>query len=202
MPSSTEPTRPGLRERKKAATRAAIQRHALRLFGEQGYAATTVDQIAAAADVSPSTFFRYFPTKEDVVVQDDYDPLVVAGFRQQPPELNPVRAVRAAMRDVFSRLSPEEWHEASQRWTLMRTEPILKAAVLDEFTRSQRLLAELVAERVGRDPRDAEIRAFAGAVVGIAMASIDRFDFSDGNEAYLSEVDAGLAALESGFRFD
>src|SRR5271154_4796427 len=86
----------GLRERKKARTRAAIREHALRLFREQGYDATTVDQIADAADVSPSTFFRYFPTKEDVVLQDDVDVLALGAFEAQPAGLTPVAAFRAA----------------------------------------------------------------------------------------------------------
>lgn len=61
----SEDNRPpvGLRERKKAKTKAAIQQHALRLFRQQGYQATTVEQIAEAAEVSPSTFFRYFPPR-------------------------------------------------------------------------------------------------------------------------------------------
>src|SRR5258708_39627591 len=88
----------GLRERKKVKTRAAIKQHALRLFQEQGYAATTVEQIAEAAEVSPSTFFRYFPTKEDVVLQDDFDPLFVEAFKLQPPDLSPIQALRAAIR--------------------------------------------------------------------------------------------------------
>ncbi len=79
----------GLRERKKARTRASLREHALRLFREQGYQATTVEQIAAAAEVSPSTFFRYFPTKEDVVLQDDMDTRLVEAFARQPPDLAP-----------------------------------------------------------------------------------------------------------------
>jgi hypothetical protein len=80
----------GLRERKKAKTRAAIQHHALRLFREHGYEETTVEQIAEAAEVSESTLYRYFPTKEDLVLWDEFDPLLIEAFRAQPPELTPL----------------------------------------------------------------------------------------------------------------
>ena len=96
-PSSEGEVRPGLRERKKARTRAAIQEQALRLFRDQGYERTTVEQIAEAAEVSPSTFFRYFPTKEDVALYDALDPLMIEAFRSQPAALSPLAAMRAAM---------------------------------------------------------------------------------------------------------
>ena len=92
----------GLRERKKARTRAAIREHALRLFRENGYQRTTVEQIAAAAEVSPSTFFRYFPTKEEVVLQDDMDTRMIEALERQPADLSPLSAVRAAVRDAFA----------------------------------------------------------------------------------------------------
>src|ERR1700748_138925 len=92
-PASGEPS--GLRERKKARTRATIRQEALRLFREQGYQATTVEQIAAAAEVSPSTFFRYFPTKGDVALQDDMDTRMIEALEQQPPELGSIAAMRA-----------------------------------------------------------------------------------------------------------
>src|SRR5262245_42716002 len=72
------------RQRKKAATRDRIRASALRLFREQGYDATTVEQIAAAAGVSHVTFFRYFPTKEDVALSDSYDPLIASFIAQTP----------------------------------------------------------------------------------------------------------------------
>lgn len=87
----------GLRERKKARTRKTIRTEAFRLFREKGYPHTTVEQIAAAAEVSPSTFFRYFPTKEDLVLADDLDPALIEAFQAQPPELSALTAfLRAA----------------------------------------------------------------------------------------------------------
>jgi AcrR family transcriptional regulator len=105
----------GLRERKKAKTRAAIQRHALRLFREQGYEATTVEQIADAAEVSPSTFFRYFLIKEAVALYDDLDPLFIAAFEAQPAELRPVQALRRALHQVFTALPAAEAEQQRER---------------------------------------------------------------------------------------
>src|SRR3974377_751098 len=86
----------GLRERKKIKTRQAIRREGFRLLDANGYAATTVEQIADAAEVSPSTFFRYFPSKESLLLADDLDPLVLAAFEAQPPELSPTQAIPRA----------------------------------------------------------------------------------------------------------
>src|SRR5579864_9346078 len=116
----------GLRERKKARTFAAIQTQALRLFREQGYAATTVEQIAAAAEVSPSTFFRYFPAKEDVVLQDDMDTRMVEAFDRQPPGLSPLAAMRAAARETWLSFTDAEWRQLRQAAALSMGVPEIR----------------------------------------------------------------------------
>jgi AcrR family transcriptional regulator len=84
---AADPAGAGLRERKKARTRAEIRRQGLRLFREQGYHETTTEQIAAAAEVSPATFFRYFPTKERVVLSYDLKATMLAAMDEQPADL-------------------------------------------------------------------------------------------------------------------
>ena len=187
----------GLRERKKAKTRAAIQEQALRLVQEQGYAATSVEQIAAAAEVSPSTFFRYFPTKEDVVLYDALDPVIFAAFRAQPPGLNPIQAVRAAFHEVFAALSDTEFAQQQERALLIFQEPELRMRMLDESLQSMRMMTELIAERVGRPADDLAVRAFTGAVVGVVLAVMPP-DPTAPLTTYLERVDAGLAYLEAG----
>ena len=88
---------PDWRQRKKNATRDRIRASALRLFGEQGYDATTVEQIAAAAGVSHMTFFRYFPAKEDVALSDSYDPLLAASLEQTPASWPLARRIRTVL---------------------------------------------------------------------------------------------------------
>ena len=118
---------PGLRERKKQKTRWAIQEHALRLFAEQGYDATTVEQIAAAAEISPSTFFRYFKTKEDVVVDDEYDALIEELIMNDPVELAPVAMLRKAIREAFGGIGGAERTKVYERTRLIMSVPALRA---------------------------------------------------------------------------
>ncbi|HEX4657975.1 MAG TPA: TetR family transcriptional regulator [Streptosporangiaceae bacterium] len=88
---------PDWRQRKKTATRDRLRACALRLFREQGYDATTIEQIAAAAGVSHTTFFRYFPAKEDVVLSDSYDPLIAAMLEQTPATWPLIQRIRAVL---------------------------------------------------------------------------------------------------------
>ncbi len=189
--------RPSLRERKKAKTRAAIQRSAFRLFHEQGYEATTVEQIADAAEVSPSTFFRYFPSKEEVALYDDLDPLFIAAFEAQPAGLSPIQALRSALRDVFAKLPPEELAQQWERAQLILAIPELRMRLLDQLTGMIQLIAELIARRTGRHADEPAIRAYAGAMVGALLAMI--FD-GVGNSLgeFFARMDAALAFLESG----
>jgi AcrR family transcriptional regulator len=190
----------GLRERKKARTKAAIQQHAMRLFAEQGYQATTVEQIAAAAEVSPSTFFRYFPTKEDVVLYDALDPVLLEAFRAQPAELSPIQALRGAMWSVFGELPDAELEVQGERDALIRSVPELRARMLDEFAKNLELFAEIVAERVGRRPDDQEVRTVAGAIIGVGISAWYTAGRGASPRDFLAVLDASLAHLEAGLR--
>ncbi len=196
-----------LRERKKARTRASIREHALRLFREQGYQATTVEQVAAAAEVSPSTFFRYFPTKEDVVLQDDMDVRMLEAFDRQPAEMPPIRAVRAAMRETWASFTPQEWELIGEGARLSVEVPEIRARAMSEFARAIDSIAAGLARRSRCAPDSLRVRVVAGAIVGVMMAVFlpEHFD-TDGipeDDAYLGpasvqRIDEALELLEAG----
>jgi AcrR family transcriptional regulator len=191
---------PGLRERKKARTRAAIREHALRLFREQGYPGTTVEQIAAAAEVSPATFFRYFPTKEDVVLQDDFDIVTLAALEAQPAGLSPIAAFRAAAVESLRTMSPDDLQRFRETTHLTAVVPEVRARALDEFARTIDGIAAALARRIGRGPDDFATRTMAGAIIGVIMsatmpwAAADRTDVTE----MFERIDAGLTLLEAG----
>lgn len=197
MPSAGEPRALGLRERKKAKTRAAIQEHALRLFKAQGYAATTVEQIAEAAEISPSTFFRYFPSKEEVALYDGLDPLMIEAFEAQPAELGPVAAMRAAMHAVLDTLPAGEWEQQWERSQLALSVPELRMRMLDQVTGTVDMTARMLAKRLGRRADDFAVRALAGAMLG-AMLSVVLSAPETPAQDIIALIEKSLAFVEDG----
>jgi AcrR family transcriptional regulator len=202
----------GLRERKKARTRASLREHALRLFHEQGYQATTVEQIAAAAEVSPSTFFRYFPTKEDVVLQDGFDAAILDAFGRQPPEVGPIPALRAALREAVTSISEAGWAQIRQGAVLQLTVPEVRARMLDDMSRLISAMAQAMAKRTGHSPDDLAVQTLVGAVFGVMLSvALPLHRAGSEMEAHLAadlklsqasemfaRMDQGLALLEAG----
>jgi AcrR family transcriptional regulator len=200
LPQTPTDSTPGLRERKKAQTRDAIQTHALNLFAQQGYAATTVEQIIRGVDVSESTFFRYFPTKESLVLTDDFDPVILGAFAAQPPDVGVMDALRIAFRALFDALTDEQRLAQRERLELVLGVPALRAAVFEQFSTTMDLLAEAIAERLGRDPGDFQVRTAAGAVIGASMAVLAALT-QDADADYGQLMDDAMAQLQAGVRF-
>jgi AcrR family transcriptional regulator len=192
----------GLRERKKARTRASIREHAHRLFREQGYHATTVEKIAEAAEISPSTFFRYFPTKEDLVLQDDMDTRLIEALERQPAGLSALAAVRAAVREAFASYNAADLDMIRETTRLTMTVPEVRARAVDEFTRTIGLISQALAKRAGRSADDLNVRVMAGAIIGVIMAIT--IPWEDGwadrqtMEESFQRIEQGLALLEAG----
>jgi AcrR family transcriptional regulator len=188
----------GLRERKKAKTRAAIQEHALRLFREQGYSQTTVEQIAAAAEVSPSTFFRYFPTKEDVVLFDATDPVMLEKMMSQPPGVGVLEGMRRTLHEVYDDFTPEQTEREMERQRLVFTVPELRARSVLMFAETIDYVKDAMAERMGRPSDDPYVRMFCGALMGAIMGQYLAFGGEDLPEM-LAHIDDALVLLEKGF---
>lgn len=187
----------GLRERKKLKTRLAIQRAAMRLFERRGYAATTIEDIAAAAEISPSTFFNYFSSKEAVFLEDEFDPAIIAALKRQPAAVPPVNAIHAALREVFGTVEGEARETLRRRMRLIAREPALRSAMLDQFASQLDGIAELVAARAGRPATDFEVRNLAGAFLGVMFAATMQL-VDDPDVDMLELVDRALTHLERG----
>jgi AcrR family transcriptional regulator len=164
----------GLRDRKKIQTRRVIRNEAMRLIAENGYANTTVEQIAEAAEVSPSTFFRYFPSKEMVLMANDLDLVTIRALEQQPADLPSLQAFRRALEITMATLSEDEWRFERARLRMVLSIPELKAAQFEEYRSTVAALTAADCRRTGRAPDDFEVRVFVGALAGGLMAVLDQ----------------------------
>jgi AcrR family transcriptional regulator len=181
---------PDWRQRKKTATRDRIRASALRLFGEQGYDATTVEQIAAAAGVSHMTFFRYFPAKEDVVLSDNYDPLIAGYIAQTPVGWPAARRVRAVLVEGLRQVY------ATDRDTLLAQNKLIVStpALLDRLWTDQLATQRLIVEALGAAD-DFETRVMVAACLAAASTAILAWVEGDGAEELPGLVERAFAAL-------
>ncbi|MEG3630550.1 TetR/AcrR family transcriptional regulator [Streptomyces poriticola] len=190
----------GLRERKKIKTRLAIREATYALVREQGYDATTVEQIAERAEVSPSTVFRYFPTKEDIVLTDEYDPVMEDLLRERPddePVLDSLRwAIRKAMTLALADSTAFGQEEMMLRVRLMAEVPAVRSRLLESMSVTGRLLCRALAERTGRDEHDLEVRVYAMGLMGALLEATLYWAEHDFRDDLPELVDRTLATFK------
>ena len=191
----------GLRERKKQRTKAAIQREAMRLFRKRGYEETTIEQIAAAADISPSTFFNYFPTKEDVVIYDEYDPQIFAALGATPSGV----PLSKSMRDLLAKLGAmfdADRDIIYERAKLSLEVPELRARIWEELEKAQNLFAGLIASRSGRRADEFEVRVISIALVAAAFEASAEWVRGGGKGGILEFFDRAMQVTGMYSRLD
>jgi AcrR family transcriptional regulator len=186
-----------LRERKKLRTRAAIRHAAVRLIESNGYANTTVEQIAEAAEVSASTFFRYFSSKQSVLMADELDRAVVSVLASQPADVPTIQAFRRALEIAWAALTPDEWEFELRCRELVLSIPELVEVQHVEHRRNAATMSEVECGRLGRDPDDFEVRVFFGALVGALLTALSVNDLPDGVHRALDFFEAGMPLQRS-----
>ncbi|MGW1608857.1 TetR family transcriptional regulator [Streptomyces sp. NPDC002285] len=185
-----------LRERKKQRTREALLRTALELFTTQGYEHTTVDDIAAAVDVSQRTFFRYFAGKEEaaLALQDMTVAHFLEAVRERPPQEAPMEALRQAvlegwdtLNEVIEAVVPVELY--LRMYQVIESTPVLLAAHLRRSVEIEEAIARILAEREGVDLDTDPRPRLAVAVFGGVMRLTER-QWSTGEDFSLDAMRA------------
>lgn len=196
-------TNPGLRERKKLATRRRLKRAAVRLALEGGLERLTIEAISEAADVSPRTFFNYFSCKEEALigqsaaVEAELHETILA----RPRSEEPLRTLRNAVTgSEFLRAANAQREEALEHQRLVREYPSLLPRQLAKYAAYERTLTGAMAERLGvdpdRDPRPALLAAVTVAVIRVATQGWT----ADGSRPLTDLINDAFDLLERGMR--
>src|SRR5215211_6395419 len=197
MTSDLLEAQPGRRERKKLATRRALQDVALRLVAERGLEQVTVEDISEAADVATRTFFNYFSSKEEALLGDA--PEKVATVRRlvadRPATESPLEAVHQVLRELALQQAQRR-EELLLRQRVIERHPGLLARQLGMYASFERALAAAVAERPGVPAADAlSARVMATAAVAAARAAVSLWMAEEGRRPLLAMIDAAFLHL-------
>jgi AcrR family transcriptional regulator len=181
---------PDWRQRKKTATRDRIRASALRLFREQGYDATTVEQIAAAAGVSHMTFFRYFPTKEDVAMSDSYDPVIAALVAQTPASWPLIQRIRAVLVEGLQHVYHTDRDALLAQNTLIVSTPVLR----ERLWASQMATQQLILQALGPRP-SFQTKVIVAACLAAASTAVLTWVENNGTPELPDLIDQAFEAL-------
>ena len=194
----TEGQAPGLRERKKERTRAQIIEAAIDLFLKDGYEQTTLDQVLAAVEVSRRTFFRYFESKEDLLIawMDQLIEVAREAVRARPAREPPLVALRNAIRDTLGRLHEGDLPRFVAVQQLVAKTPAVRARQGERLDHCAEAIREPLAARMGLDPRrDLAPQVLANCAVAIMRCSIEAWIARGATGDLLELVDEGFRAL-------
>lgn len=186
-------------ERRRRLLRDELGRVAIGLFAERGFDNVPVDDIVAAAGTSPRTFFRYFATKEEVVL--DYErrlqERLLVALRARPPAEGAVEALRQAY-IATSHVEPADRDRVLQVGRILEAAPALRARANGErFADDQPALAE-VAHRLGTDANDVRVRVIVAAIGAVAATEFRAWVQGGGKGNPAKRISAALTLLESG----
>jgi AcrR family transcriptional regulator len=184
---------PDWRQRKKTETRDRIRASALRLFGEQGYDATTVEQIAAGAGVSHMTFFRYFPAKEDVVLSDSYDPLLAEALAGTPASWPVIRRIRTVLAEGLKQVYDTDRDTLLAQNKLIVATPALRDRLWADQIRTQ----ELILKALGAG-QSFQTRVTVAACLAAASTAIVTWVENDGTPELPDLIEQAFDTLASG----
>lgn len=186
-----------LRERKNRATRAALRHSAVALVARHGLGAVTVEDIAADANVSPRTFYNYFPTKEDAIT--GWDPVVLAHMvewlQARPDDEAAPAALRATLSQVFC-LFGDDHRALLERLRVTRSDPILSAYQAARWAEAERQLVATLAERRGSDaPSDRYAALVVATLLTAGRAALMSWCQKEGRVSLIEELAFHLEVL-------
>jgi AcrR family transcriptional regulator len=187
-----------LRQRKRVRTKQMVQKEALRLFADKGYGETTVDDIAHAAAMSARTFFRYFPTKEDVVLWDEYDERPLRELWQLRPGMDPFAQLILFVRETIADLYHKDPELLLTRIKLSFTVPEVRARFLDQQMTLLGPYFAQIADIIGAPRDDLRLPVTLAALYAAMLVAMERWQRHDGQEDLLRLVDDAIAALTVG----
>jgi AcrR family transcriptional regulator len=191
---------PGLRERKKLAARRTLQRAALELTAERGLEHVTVEDIAAAADMSPRTFFNYFASKEDALVATDQQGIeqLTGRLLARPAGEAPLEALRAVLVGRLREDAPD-LDLLRLCMSVVEPNPVLLPRLVGSFAAAERALAVAVAHRTGTDvDRDAYPMLLAAVATAALRTALHLWRTGDFAAPLPDLVDDAFAHLDAG----